>query len=888
MSAVAVTAEHAGPAPRRSRLPFLVAFAAAAAGAGLGRAVTTTYLPVLLDRIADAPALIGAVMLVNAAAGLLVPLVVGLWSDRRRARGGGRTRPFVWGGSLLTAGGLAATALGASSSYLVLALTGAVVYIGLNTLTTAHRALVPELFSPEARAKATSAQELALLGGGLVGLAVGGLLTSVSLWAPFLLAAVLIPLLALPTLTRVSEERSVTQNKKESRPFGYYLSIARRPGVRSFLFAQWLWVLGYAALPTFFVLYAERELNLSAATASVLLAGFGVGTGAATIAAGRVKTPERLRAMLVIGVLMLGGGLLAVSLSTNVVTVGPALLAAALGFGLVNTVGFPLFSTLIPEGESGGYTALYFSVRAIASAIALPTAGWAVQVTDTYRALFIVGGIATLAALVPLLGVPRLPRLGRPSLAVALLAPVPVLGLLAAQTGLARPDEALFRAINGLGPGPQWLWDVLDPHTRNYLVLIALAVAVAAVTGPKRVPAVFARVLGSALVSWGLLEAIYAVYERPRPEEVVGEISLNGHTWAHLNSFPSGHMAITAALAVSIALAFPRLRGLLWAYVAAVAFTRVMFGAHFPLDVVAGTMLGSASALIVSVTLTRSRKRPERLEETSAAAEPLPGIAVAAVMPSHGDVPARALVDGVLEHVGTIVLVDDGSDPAVARQLDDLATQPRVELVRLPERRGKGSAVRAGIDSVLARPTPPAAVLVVDADGQHPAEAIPGFLAAGGSADLVIGDRLGDLSGMPLQRRIANRATRGLFQLVTGRSVRDTQNGMRLLSGRALATLPAGGYEAETRHLKRVLLDGLPVAWVPMPAIYGEENSSFRALRDGSRVLWAVVRPAGPSIPSPDRSPLPEPSRRPRPWSSAFPGRRARARRERQAPAAAI
>ena len=54
---------------RRVRVPFLVAFAAAAVAAGLGRAVTTTYLPVLLDRIADAPGLIGMVMLVNAAAG---------------------------------------------------------------------------------------------------------------------------------------------------------------------------------------------------------------------------------------------------------------------------------------------------------------------------------------------------------------------------------------------------------------------------------------------------------------------------------------------------------------------------------------------------------------------------------------------------------------------------------------------------------------------------------------------------------------------------------------------------------------------------------------------------------------------------------------------------
>ena len=97
------------PAPSGCALPFLVAFAAAALAAGLGRAVTTSYLPLLLERINDAPGLIGMVMLVNAAAGMAVPLVVGIWSDRRARSGRGRRLPFVLGGALVTAGGLVAS-----------------------------------------------------------------------------------------------------------------------------------------------------------------------------------------------------------------------------------------------------------------------------------------------------------------------------------------------------------------------------------------------------------------------------------------------------------------------------------------------------------------------------------------------------------------------------------------------------------------------------------------------------------------------------------------------------------------------------------------------------------------------------------------------------------
>jgi membrane-associated phospholipid phosphatase len=355
--------------------------------------------------------------------------------------------------------------------------------------------------------------------------------------------------------------------------------------------------------------------------------------------------------LLLAGVALMGVGFLGVAATTSLVAVAPALLAGAVGFGLISTLGFPLFSELIPEGEEGGYSALYFSVRAISSAIALPTAGWLIAVTDSYRTLFVLGGIATLAALVPLLGlrVPSLRRLspmGRPARArdrrrtygqspyvlkagtasgalgrirdrVALAgvwAGILALGLVTEATPLQRADEWLFKQINGLGPGPEWLWTLLDPHTRNYVALIALAIAAAALTAPRSVPRVFAQVMGAALLSWGLLEALYALNDRPRPEEALGaaNVSLNSHSWAHLHSFPSGHMAITAALAFAGALAFPRARHVLWTYVAAVAFTRVMFGAHFPLDVVAGTVLGAASAY-AAVALGARVRWPGRL-----------------------------------------------------------------------------------------------------------------------------------------------------------------------------------------------------------------------------------------------------------------------------------
>jgi dolichol-phosphate mannosyltransferase len=256
-----------------------------------------------------------------------------------------------------------------------------------------------------------------------------------------------------------------------------------------------------------------------------------------------------------------------------------------------------------------------------------------------------------------------------------------------------------------------------------------------------------------------------------------------------------------------------------------------------------------------------------------------------AIMPSHGEVPERSLVEEVLRHVEGLVIVDDGSDEPIASALDSLTAELGASLVRSPARRGKGAALRAGIDSVGDRAD---TVLTIDADGQHPANAIPAFLAAGASAELVIGDRFDDLGSMPWQRCIANRASRHLLELSTGRPVRDTQCGMRLLRGRALELpIEGDGYEAETRQLKAALENGLDVAWVPIPAIYGDETSSFRPLRDSARVLAALVRRTEPRTPSPSRLQRRKGSRRARPTSSALRDTRVTGPREPQGQALA-
>jgi membrane-associated phospholipid phosphatase len=184
-------------------------------------------------------------------------------------------------------------------------------------------------------------------------------------------------------------------------------------------------------------------------------------------------------------------------------------------------------------------------------------------------------------------------RAWTPRLAALLLAAI----ALGAAMPIFQPlDNALELAINGLGDGPDWLYQALDPHTRNYILLIATTAIAAAIAlrRPRYVLGATLGVLLAAYVAGAGLEVVKLFIERARPEEVLGsQIQLShGRSWAHLASYPSGHLIVTTAMAAAAATAVPALRRPLIGYVALVGLTRITFGAHFPIDVVVGAALG--------------------------------------------------------------------------------------------------------------------------------------------------------------------------------------------------------------------------------------------------------------------------------------------------------
>ena len=198
---------------------------------------------------------------------------------------------------------------------------------------------------------------------------------------------------------------------------------------------------------------------------------------------------------------------------------------------------------------------------------------------------------------------------------------------------------------------------------------------------------------------------------------------------------------------------------------------------------------------------------------------------VLALVPGYQEGPRIGAVVEAARAFLPVVVIDDGStDDTAARAEAAGATV----LVQRPNG-GKGTALRAGFRYALERDA--AAVVTLDADGQHDPAEIPLFLQAfdDGRPELVLGRR--DFAAMPPIRRLSNTLGGWIFSAAVGRHVADNQSGYRLIGPRLMTAMldsTDSGFAFEVEMIARCIALGLSMTEVPIRTIYAGEPSHIR------------------------------------------------------------
>ena len=201
---------------------------------------------------------------------------------------------------------------------------------------------------------------------------------------------------------------------------------------------------------------------------------------------------------------------------------------------------------------------------------------------------------------------------------------------------------------------------------------------------------------------------------------------------------------------------------------------------------------------------------------------------------------ARA-IDSVLAQshpVHELIVVDDGSTDATA----ELAREQGAEVVRLPQNRGYGAALKAGIARAGFD-----VVVFTDADGTYPAEAIPALLEHAADFDMVVGARTGASVHVPAARRPAKWFLGRLASYLAGQDIPDLNSGLRVVRRgvveRYAHLLPSGFSFTTTITLAVLVNDGL-VHWHPIdyrPRLGASKIRPFHAFDFLMLILRTVV-----------------------------------------------
>ena len=394
--------------------------------------VYNAFVPIFLaDKFHLSPVWIGFFMTLDNIAALFIQPPVGAWSDRLRTKIG-RRMPFILIGAPIGAVMFGIIPMAALLPVFV-ACTSTLI-LSMAIWRTPVVALMPDITPSGKRSQANGIINFMGGIGTIIALQTGGTLYKLSPNFPFWMGSVLVILAALLVFILIKEPKEYEETKTEPNMFASLSEVFKDPdksALRLFL-AIFFWFIGYAAVETFFTLYAKNHLGLNEADGATLLSVmpllfvlFAIPSGIIASKIGRRVTisiglvmmtailiclyifpPATLLAPVIklplVGIPLVEGG------ARMLTTAGVLLMFAGIAWSFVNINSLPMVVDLTSAARIGTFTGLYYLFSTFSAIVGPNINGWIIQLTSgNYNNIMLVAPFFMVTALVLMWGVRR-------------------------------------------------------------------------------------------------------------------------------------------------------------------------------------------------------------------------------------------------------------------------------------------------------------------------------------------------------------------------------------------------------------------------------------------------------------------------------------------------
>lgn len=222
---------------------------------------------------------------------------------------------------------------------------------------------------------------------------------------------------------------------------------------------------------------------------------------------------------------------------------------------------------------------------------------------------------------------------------------------------------------------------------------------------------------------------------------------------------------------------------------------------------------------------------------------------IVALIPAYNpDEKMITMIDEIADVFDKIVVVNDGCDESYAPIFD--AIKDKTTILVHEVNKGKGRALKTGLEYIRDNCSEYKGVVTADADGQHSTKDIINccntFLNEGSGSVFGCRDFSSD-SDIPPRSRFGNQLTSRLLKSLCDIELSDTQTGLRVLpisNIQELIDVKGDRYEYEMNTI--FALKKMDKMWkeVPIEVIYIDDNASshFNPVKDSIRIYKVFVK----------------------------------------------